>query len=282
MKHGKSSRRPSAPGPARKPPTAYRIASLRASLAVLDQFGQQESWALNDLTAAVGQSKTRVFRILSTFEDSGYLVRDPASGRYRPGPRLAALSAGSGKFETLRWRAVPPLQALAESTGETAHVGILHGAEVVTVQVVDGRHEIRMHSTVGKRSPAHASSLGKVLLAYFPEPEIDEFLRTAELRALTPHTITDPLRLKRQLLEIRANGAALDSEELELGLRCIAAPVTDHTGSVVASVSVSAPAIRMTAERARELMPQVKETGRAISRMLGSPSLTELKTGRAG
>ncbi len=274
MIRSKSSRRAEPASPARKGHKPYSIAALRASLSVLDQFGQRESWGLSDLTQEVGQSKTRVFRILNTFEECGYLVRDQGSGSYRIGPRLSALSAGSVKFEQLRWRAIPPLQTLAEATGETVHVGILYGAQVVTVQLVEGRHEIRMHSSVGKRSPAHASSLGKVLLAYFPEPEIDEFLRTADLKAMTHNTVTDPAQLKRQLLEIRSSGCALDNEELELGLRCVAAPITDHTGLVTASVSVSAPTTRMSPEKARELVPKVKETGRAISRMLGSPSLT--------
>jgi DNA-binding IclR family transcriptional regulator len=251
---------------------SYSIAALRASLAVLDRFAQKDVWNLSDLTHEVGQSKTRVFRILSTFEECGYVVRDGAGG-YKVGPRLAALSAGSLRFEQLRWRAVPPLQALAEATGETAHVGILHGPQVVTVQLAEGRHEVRMHSRVGKRSPAHASSLGKVLLAYFPEPEIDEFLRTVELTPLTTNTIVDPSVLRRHLAEIRTAGYAVDNEELELGLRCVAAPITDHTGLVVAAVSISAPTTRMSLEQAKAMAQTVKGAGRAISRMLGSPSL---------
>jgi DNA-binding IclR family transcriptional regulator len=278
MRRAKTNRQAERPSPAPKARKPYSIAALRASLNVLDQFGQRETWGLSDLTQEVGQSKTRVFRILNTFEECGYLVREQGSGSYRLGPRLSALSTGSVKFEQLRWRAIPPLQTLAESTGETVHVGILYGGQVVTVQLVEGRHEIRMHSTVGKRSPAHASSLGKVLLAYYPEPEIDEFLRTAQLTALTPNTVVDPIAFKRHLLEIRSTGYALDNEELELGLRCVAAPITDHTGLVVASVSVSAPAIRLGPEAALNLVPKVKETGRAISRMLGSPSLAGAKS----
>lgn len=280
MRRVKAARRPARPVnrpvKAAKPVKArksYSIAALSASLDVLDRFTQQESWGLSDLTQEVGQSKTRVFRILNTFEECGYVVRDPVSGAYRLGPRLAALSNGSVKFEQLRWRAVPPLQALAETTGETAHVGILHGAQVVTVQLVEGHHDVRMHSTVGKRSPAHASSLGKVLLAYFPEPEIGEFLRTSELKAMTPNTVVDPAEFRRNLQEVRTQGYALDNEELELGLRCIAAPITDHTGLVVASVSISAPTTRLSMEDVAIMAPKVKEAGRAISRLLGSPSL---------
>ena len=90
---------------------------------------------------------------------------------------------------------------------------------------------------------------------------------------MTPNTVTDPVAFKRHLLDIRSTGFALDNEELELGLRCVAAPITDHTGLVVAAVSVSAPTIRLSEEAALHLVPKVKETGRAISRMLGSPTL---------
>jgi IclR family acetate operon transcriptional repressor len=254
---------------------AYRIGTLQAALEVLDQFGQQVAWSLGNLTQAVGQPKPSVFRYLRTFEQCGYLTRDELTGEYRPGPKLLVLVDGSARQELMRWRALPPLQDLAERTGETAHVGILHGREVVTVQLVEGRHDVRMHASVGKRSPAHSSSLGKVLLAYFPEPEIDAYLRQAELKPTTPKTIADRGRLKEHLLEIRREGYAIDDEELEIGLCCVAAPITDHTGHVVASVSISAPTVRMDAQAAREKAHVVVESARSISRMLGSPMLTE-------
>jgi len=259
--------------PRRKPARDYTIGSLRAGLAVLDRFAERETWSLEELTQAVGQAKSRVFRILRTFEDSGYIVHDPPGGAYRLGPRLHSLGAASLQYEQLRWKALPPLEELARTTGETAHIGILDGHEVVTVQLVEGHHAVRMHAHVGKRGPAHASALGKVLLAYFPEPEIDAFVRTAKLVAMTAHTVTDPLRLKRQLLQIRETGQAIDNQERELGLSCVAAPITDHTGQVVASVSISAPTTRLGPKEAQAQAPRVKECARTISRMLGSRTL---------
>jgi IclR family transcriptional regulator, KDG regulon repressor len=252
---------------------SYSIASLRGALEVLDQFVQQESWSLGDLTQKIGQGKSRVFRSLSTFEDCGYLVREEPSGRYRLGPRLAALSTASAKCEQLRWRALPPLQALADATGETVHVGILFGDDVVTVQLVEGHHDVRMHCAVGKHSPAYCNALGKILLAYFPEPEIDAYIAAVEREAMTPYTVVEADALKRQLLEIRRCGYAIDNEERELGLRCVAAPITDHSGQVGASLSLSAPTTRLSVEEALELVPIVKESARTISYMLGSPSL---------
>jgi len=261
-----------------KPANAYSIAALRASLQVLDTFSEREAWSLGELTVRVGQPKSRIFRILTTFEECGYLARDEASGNYRLGQRVVALGSASVKYEQLRWRAIPPLQMLSDFTGETVHVGILFGTDVVTVQLVEGKHDIRMHAAVGKRSPAHSSSLGKVLLAYFPEPEIDAYIRTAELKAMTPNTIVERGKLKLHLQKVREQGYAMDNEEREIGLRCIAAPITDHTGLVTAAVSISAPSLRLSPERAMSFVPKLKECARMISRMLGSPSLTE--TGR--
>jgi DNA-binding IclR family transcriptional regulator len=117
-----------------------------------------------------------------------------------------------------------------------------------------------------------------VLLAYHPEPEIDAYLQAAQLTAMTPKTIVDRERLKRNLMQIRAQGYALDDEERELGLRCIAAPITDQTGRVTASVSISAPSIRLSVEGALAAVPKVKDCARLISRMLGSPMLTDSMT----
>jgi IclR family acetate operon transcriptional repressor len=130
-----------------------------------------------------------------------------------------------------------------------------------------------MHAYVGKRTPAHASALGKVLLAHQPDAELDTMLASKGLPRFTPHTLTTPEALRAALHQIRAQGYALDDEEMEIGLRCLGAPITDHTGRPCACVAVSAPAARMDPARIAELIPQVKATALRISRMLGSPAM---------
>jgi IclR family acetate operon transcriptional repressor len=255
----------------------HSIASLRGALEVLSQFADQDTWSLSDLTQKLDQGKSRVFRSLSTFEACGFLKRDDETGRYRLGPQLATLSTAAARYEQLRWQALPPLQSLVDATGETVHVGVLYGDDVVTVQLVEGRHDVRMHCAVGKHSPAYCNGLGKILLAYFPEPEIDAYLNSVERIAMTPHTVVEADALKRQLIEIRRAGYAIDNEELELGLRCVGAPITDHSGEVVASLSLSAPTIRLSQAGALELVPRVKECARTISYMLGSRSLARTR-----
>jgi IclR family acetate operon transcriptional repressor len=255
----------------------HSIASLQGALEVLSQFAHQESWSLSELTQTLDQGKSRVFRSLCTFEACGYLARDEETGRYRLGRQVASLSTNSAKHEQLRWQALPPLQSLVDATGETVHVGVLFGDDVVTVQLVEGRHDVRMHCAVGKHSPAYCNALGKILLAYFPEPEIDAYVGSIERKAMTPYTVVEADALKRQLIEIRRVGYAIDNEELELGLRCVGAPITDHSGEVVAALSLSAPTIRLSEKGALELVPRVKDCARTISYMLGSRSLARTR-----
>ena len=254
------------------PRDPYRLGSLRKGLEVIDAFARQKSWSLAELAVALAQPKPTVFRILRTIEEFGYLQKDPETGRYSLALRIHTLGAAALQHEQLRWQALPPLQDLARDTGETVHVAILYDSEAICVQAVDGTHLVRMHAYVGKRTPAHASALGKALLAHLPDAEIEALAATG-LRRFTPATLTDPAALRAALHAIRAQGYALDAEEMEPGLRCLAAPVTDHSGRPFAAVGISAPATRMDPGRIADLIPRVKATAHRISRLLGSPSL---------
>ncbi len=254
------------------PPDSYRLGSLRKGLELLDRFAQRRSWSLAELAVELGQPKPSVFRLLHTIEEFGYLQKDPETGRYALGLRLHTLGSAAVHHEQLRWQALAPLQDLARDTGETVHVGILYDGEAICVQAVDGTRLVRMHAFVGKRTPAHASALGKMLLAYLPEAEFAT-LAARGLPAFTPHTLTTPEALRAALHRIRAEGFALDEEEMEPGLRCLAAAITDHLGRPCAALGVSAPAARMDRDRIADLIPRVKTAAGRISRMLGSPSL---------
>ncbi len=260
---------PAAPGG--KDP--YLLASLHRGLEVIDCFAMRGSWSLAELTQHLQQNKATLFRVLHTLEQFGYLAKDAATGRYVPGLRLHTLGSAAVQHETLRWQSLPPLQDLAQATGETVHVGILHDGVVVTVQVVEGTHAVRMHSIVGKRSPAHASALGKVLLAHLPDAEVEAVLARHGMERYTENTITTPAALREALHRVRQEGYAPDEEEIEIGLRCLAAPITDQTGRPTAALAISAPASRMTQDAVAALLPQVKATAARISRMLGSPSV---------
>lgn len=258
---------------AEDPASPYMLGSLRKGLEVINSFTQRESWSLAELTAELGQSKATVFRILHTLEEFGFVNKDPVTARYTLGLRFHTLGSAAVRQEHIRWQALPPLQDLAQQTGETVQVGILYDGTAICVQAVEGTRLVRMQAFVGKRTPAHASALGKVLLAHLPEPEIEAFLASHDLQRFTPHTLTDPARLRAALQRIRADGHAIDDEEMETGLRCLGAPITDHSGRPCACVAISGPAARMTAEHVAELIPTLKSTAARISRMLGSPTM---------
>lgn len=249
----------------------YHLASLHRGLEVIGCFARRPSWSLAELATELGQNKATLFRVLHTLEAAGFLAKD-ANGRHVPGLALHALGNAAVRQEQLRWQSLPPIQALAEETGETVHVGILHEGEVVTVQVVEGTHAVRMHSRVGKRSPAHASALGKLLMAYLPDAEVEAIIARHGLPRFTSATITTPEALREALHQIRQQGWAPDAEEIEPGLRCLAAPITDQTGRPSAALGISAPASRMDAARCAAVLPRVKAAALQVSRMLGSPS----------
>ncbi len=249
----------------------YHLASLHRGLEVIGCFARRPSWSLAELAVELGQNKATLFRVLHTLEGAGFLAKD-ATGRHVPGLALHALGNAAVRQEQLRWQSLPPIQALAEETGETVHVGILHEGEVVTVQVVEGTHAVRMHSRVGKRSPAHASALGKLLMAYLPDAEVEAIIARHGLPAFTPATITTPEALRDALHRIRHQGWAPDEEEIEPGLRCLAAPITDQSGRPSAALGISAPASRMDAARRAAVLPRVRAAALQVSRMLGSPT----------
>lgn len=251
----------------------YTIGALSNGLDVLECFGEREAWSLGEIADHLNLNKATAFRVLSTLESKSFVEKRYTDGRFVLGTRLLALGTGALRFEQLRWQALPPLKSLAERTGESVHVGVMYEGDVVTVQLVDGLHDVRMHSSLGKRSPAHASSMGKVILAHYSPAELEDYAREPGLRAFTPHSITEVNAFLDEMRAVRTQGYAIDNEEVQLDVRCVGAAISDHTGRVVAGVSLSGPSSRMTDERIEEVIPLVKLTARTISRMLGSPSL---------
>jgi DNA-binding IclR family transcriptional regulator len=156
-----------------------------------------------------------------------------------------------------------------QATGETVHLGILDGREAVVIDKIDSFRSIRMASSIGFRSPLHCTGVGKVLSASMPSSKRAALWKEQDLRRYTPNTITDPLALETQLKVIAAQGYALDLEEKEQGLRCVAAPIRDHTGNTVAAISVSAPSNRMTEESLPEIVRVVLSCALKISEDIG-------------
>jgi len=166
--------------------------------------------------------------------------------------------------------ALPFLEGLVRDTGETGHLAVLDGGEAIYIERVEARRALRIPSAVGRGYPAHATNLGKVLLADLAPERLRELIGERPLGAFTPHTITDPAELDAELERIRAQGFAVDNEEYDEGLRCIGAPIYDHSGHAVAALGIGGPVTRITPERVEELAELVMAAARGLSRRLGA------------
>lgn len=246
------------------------IQSVDRALHILDMVSRKrEGCGVTELSIALPLNKTSVFRMLSTLKRHGLVEQDPETERYKIGYKVLELSGRLLDSIDLRAEARPYLRELENLTNEVIHLVIYNRGEVVYIEKLEGNETLRMHSKVGNRAPMHCTGVGKVILAHLPREEAQEVIDQCELTRHTGNTITDKDALCAHLRRVRQQGYALDLEENEAGINCIAAPIFDHAGRVVSALSVSGPAIRMTEERIETLKGKVMETSRKISRRLG-------------
>lgn len=224
---------------------------------------------LTVISRNVQLNKSTVYRFLTTLEADRYVHQDAVTGRYSLGSKVTWLSAKFLEKNEIRNVAHAILEDLSQQTGETAHLAILDGDEVCYVDKINGAQAVLMASRVGLRMPIHCTALGKALLAYRPRSEWRRYVETNGLPARTARTITCPDQFYAELENVRRQGYAWDQLENEDGIRCVAAPVRDANGDVVAAISISGWIITMTEERLQELTPRVCAAAEAISARLG-------------
>ena len=248
------------------------IGSLLHGLRILEMFDRdRDVIGVGEMARYLGLHRSTASRLAATLASAGYLEPVGEPGRYRLAGKLVVLGELASPGGDVRGVALPFLTGLVEQLGETGHLAVLEGDEAVTVEVVDGWHSVRMHSWVGKRSPAHCSSMGKALLADLSPDDLDALYPGSAPEVRTAHTITDLGRLKKYLAEVRGCGYAVDWQELEVHLCCIAAPVFDRSGRVVASISVSGPDSRIHEASVTSIAPAVRQAAWQISERLGTP-----------
>ncbi|HEV3316729.1 MAG TPA: IclR family transcriptional regulator [Candidatus Angelobacter sp.] len=223
---------------------------------------------LKEIAKQTAVNKSTAYRFLAHLQGEGYLYRDDA-GAYVIGPKLARMGSGTNFEESLRKMGRPVLQKLWTATSETVNLAILDGQQILYLDVIESSHTFRFASQNGARRPLYCTALGKAILAHLPEEDTKELLASCTFERQTPRTLTQPTKLKKDLVKTRMQGYALDNEEAVLGARCIAAPVFDATGKVIGGVSVSGPLTRMTEEKVPVIAAMVKEAANSISRRLG-------------
>lgn len=244
--------------------------SVAKALAILEYLAAAEAPRdLGVISRALGIHKSTVYRFLSTLESFGYIKQDEETGRYSLGSRVVWLASKFLDSLDIRVLARPLLEGLVETTRETVHLAILDDFEVVYIDKVDGLQPVKMASRVGYRMPAHSTGLGKALLAHLDESQWSVYVNRKGLARFTPNTISEPEMFYHHLREIRERGFAVDNCENEDGIRCVAVPVRDHTGKIVAAISISGWILTMTPDRLEGLADLAKKTAQAISERLG-------------
>ena len=224
---------------------------------------------VTEISKQIDINKSSVYRILSTLVQYGYVEQDEETGRYKLGYKFLEISSKLLDSIDLRSEARPFLQELENETNEVVHLVVYDQGEVVYIEKLEGNELLRMHSKVGKRAPMHCTSVGKAILSQLPDNVVEGIIERKGMPVHTIHTITDKEVFMKELEQVREKGYALDLEENELGITCIAVPIFDHTGKVVSAVSISGPTIRMTEERLEQLHKRMITIGKQISERLG-------------
>ena len=255
--------------PAKSSPTPAK--NLIKGLQILTMIAERdEGLTLSEVSRLSGVPKPTAHRLINVLIEYG-MIRSGPKDRYLVGPQCLILGNRFLNGLDLRHEAQDLLRKLARDTLETCHLGIKEGTRIVYIEKVESPHAVRMYSRVGGTNPVHSTALGRAILAYFGEDAIEAVIDNG-LERRTPNTITDPNRFRASLAEINERGFAVDDVENEEGIRCVAAPVFDHSGDVVAGISVSGPEQRITKERLNDIGINVVEAAFALSTRLGYES----------
>jgi IclR family acetate operon transcriptional repressor len=252
-------------------PQGNGVQSLERALDILELLGRSDvELGVTEIGPSAGLANGTAHRLLATLTRRGYARQNPETRKYALG--LKALALSTSAQERLGPLARPFLTELMEVSQESSNLASLDKNSVVYIDQVPAPRMVRMFTEPGNRAFPHATGTGKVLLAYQPEEVVDSIVRQNGLPRFTPHTITDAGRLKDELNDIRKQGYALDSEEREEGVRCLAAPVFGPYGRVLAAMSISGPASRLNETRLQELIPHITGIAHKFSHSLnGSP-----------
>jgi len=239
------------------------IQSLARGLAILDRLAETpEGLSTTEIAEVFEMDKGNASRFIRTLAKYGFAEKDPETRRYSLGPQIVRLSRAILTRMSLRETAKPYLNGLIEQTGECAHLAILVQGQALYIDQAESPQTLRVSTGVGTMAPLHCTALGKILLA-FSEAPVNE-----ELETFTPRTITNQTLLQHHLEQVKNQGYAIDDEEYEPGVRCVAVPVLDYREKCVAAMGISGPTSRISLEKLPGITKIVKEIGNSLSARL--------------
>lgn len=250
--------------------SSKKIGSVQRAIDILNLFrSQSPELGTTEIARALSLHKSTTASLVYTLEANGFLSQNPTTRKYHLGFKVVERAFAMLDQIEFRQVAYPHLQALRNEWNETVNLAVLDASEVVFVERMLGTKALGMRSEIGRRSPAHSTAVGKALLSCLPNTQVEELVKRCGLLAVTPKTITDSDRLLAELEQVREQGYAVDDEENEIGGRCVAVPIFDHTGQAIAAVSISAPTARLPLSDVPQAGAMVVKTAKAISRELG-------------
>jgi len=245
----------------------YVIRSLEKAFFVIEIMATRKSWELKELSAACSMPKGTLQRILRTFEDLGYVRQIGRGGAYGLTFKFSKLGRQIASQSNITSLIHPVMLKLRNTINETVNLGTLSGTEVVVIHQNTSNHALQMDSIVGSSFPAYLSASGKVFLAFLPEEDLRDFIK--ELRRSTGGIDSDKINwLYEELDSIREKGISFDFEELFKGIRCVAAPVFDDSGQIIASISCSVPTVRLDRTLSRKLLQEIPRAAADASKLL--------------
>lgn len=249
------------------PDGKYSVPVVRSTFRILEELGRAELLGLSEITQRTGISKSTVFRILSTLQELGYVLRD-ADRIYRISPTLAQLAGEEAAGEALRRLALPYMLQLRDKYGETVNLGVRYFDKITYLEVVPSEFALRLEEVRGASVPVHASALGKAILAFSPRSAVESLVRGRPLERITPNTVCDPEEFLAELKRVNNAGFAFDRGEGSVLAICIGAPILDAQGNALAALSISGPAQRFRPKKDSPVIASLLNVTTEISRAL--------------
>ncbi|MGB9627050.1 MAG: IclR family transcriptional regulator [Thermodesulfobacteriota bacterium] len=251
-----------------RPKTYPLSTTVQKALRLLEFIGEKQPVRASEILDESNLTRSNLYRFLSTLQKMGYVERDEGL-KYRLSFKVFILGNTLPQRNQLSEVARPFMVQLAERSKENVNLGVMYGQQVLYIEKIESPHYLKLDQPIGRTDPLHCTALGKALLSGLSDQGLKTYLNSTKLIPYTKKTITDPNVLERVIRTVRREGYSTDLEELSEGIHCVAAPIRDITGKVVAAISISAPSIRLTREKIKEWRWPLVKASLMISKKMG-------------
>ena len=247
------------------------VQAVASALKILEVLSATPKCGVSELARTLNCQKGTVFRLLNTLKNEGYITQDEENEKYSLTLKLFKIGSSTVNNLDFNKAALPIITRLSQVSSETIHLCTIENDQLVYIQKIESTYALKvtMLSRIGESTPFYCTGVGKVLLAYQNIEKIQQYIQNTKFQKFTDHTIVDPYDLTLELERIRATGIAHDNEEHELGVKCVAAPIFNQSGNVIAALSISGPSVRMIDEKLKLMRELVKNAAFEISAKIG-------------